>query len=866
MARTSIPVAVIVSLCCLVAGPRGSAQTRPAGPPATRPTADFTTITTQLGDADAEVRDHAGKSLWAAGKPAEPALRAAAASNDPEVARRAKAILREFSFGLYPDTPPEIFRLLSAYRKGDAQEKHNAVWGLSSKGVQGLRVLLKLREEERDPELKQMLAQVLEPREHELSILMLFDGQTDELEELLERSAPESPVAAQDYAALLLFTGKLPGKLAELHLQPLTERNAPVLVALARAAGDLPTARAAAQRSGNAELLNAILVEQQDWKTLAGRMAESSTDLKPAEELGFLCAYQRLGGDVAGWKKSIKRLQDRADEHAEDYVTCANDLRLNDAPEPATDVLLRHNDYLQASSFLAPRLKFKPALDLPRQAADHQPGDLTQIKARTVGTLFFLGHTEEARKLMTEVTRENRLRNDFAAWVSLVESARDTGMTRQADELAAVALEKSNGQSPLAPLFEKLGFADSAAATAWWKFLRKEFADDSAARNLARLRDVFDGTSSAEELDAITRLARRYAVDLPVLEREQWIETVADTMTAGHHDELAGQWIKRLEDTPTASSLVHAGDYHAGRKDWPAAIADYARAFETDHLQPTALFLHGWALAQSGAAAEGAAKMELAHRLPLGNETGRYAMVEELSRHKLNDDVKRELELIIHATAPRSWERNDAMRRYAQFVYDGGDYLAAADLWQQAFLQNLGAGVSFSEPWAYAIVPALIHKARSLGMIKAGQAQAALDEARLALDATPADADALIELVNSLDGSGHREAADTLYREQTEVYRKVVADYPDSSPLHNQLAWAQCMCHRDPDDALLNARRAVELDPASTASLDTLAEVYFARGDAASAAAQMQRCVELEPRVERHKRQLERFKAAMKKD
>ena len=46
-----------------------------------------------------------------------------------------------------------------------------------------------------------------------------------------------------------------------------------------------------------------------------------------------------------------------------------------------------------------------------------------------------------------------------------------------------------------------------------------------------------------------------------------------------------------------------------------------------------------------------------------------------------------------------------------------------------------------------------------------------------------------------------------------------------------------------------------------TRYLDTLAEVYFARGDAASAAAQIRRCIELEPQVKRHRKQLARFEA-----
>ncbi|HSU68012.1 MAG TPA: hypothetical protein VLJ39_14140, partial [Tepidisphaeraceae bacterium] len=391
-----------------------------------------------------------------------------------------------------------------------------------------------------------------------------------------------------------------------------------------------------------------------------------------------------------------------------------------------------------------------------------------------------------------------------------------------------------------------------------------QYSDDSAANNLHRLRAILDGTLPADQLEEVSRLARRYAVDLNILEREQWQETVADTLVAADKTDLARQWISRLEENGSASGLVHAGDFHADRDEWPAAAKDYANAFEHDRTQAAALFLQGWALSRSGHASEGAPLMEQAHQLPLGNETGRFALAEALARHKLTDDLRREFDLIIHATAPRSWERNDAMRRLAQIQYDKGDYAAAADLWEQAFLQNFSTNVSFSEPWAYAVVPSLIHKTRALGLIQSNRPSDAMIEAQLSFVDAPGDADALIELVNAFDKAGHKAEADALYAKQVAAYQKNVSDYPESGPLHNQLAWAQCMCHRDLNDALKNAKRAVELEPTSTASLDTLAEAYFALGDPASAAAQMKRCVELEPKVERHRTQLQRFEAAQK--
>jgi tetratricopeptide (TPR) repeat protein len=838
--------------------PKSTTQSSTAAPEADA----ISKLIHQLGDSDPKIRDEARKSLWTLGRAAEPALREAASGDDPEVSRRAKAILRDFTYGLYPDAPHEIFAFLESYRKGDQADKRVAVGGLSSLGVPGLRVLLKLREEERDPVMKQIIAQVLGPREHEVAVLMLADGQVGTVEQILESAAIDSPVAAQDYAALLLCSAKLPDKFARLKAAPPAVRSSRLLLAMARAAGDLPTARAAAELSGNPQLVEAILIEQRDWKMLASRLALRQGDMRAPDWLGYLCTYYRLAGDTASYRQTLKKLETHAAQHPEDHAACANGLFLNDAPDAATAILLKQDDYLLATNFLAPRLQLREAVDLPRRAAEHQPGEVTQVKARTVGTLEFIGESQKARKLMTEVTEENRLRNDFATWVYLIDSAREMGLRREMDQFAAAALEKATRQDPVLWLFERMRLGDPSSATLWWQFLKQQFADETTANRLARLRSIFDQTISKEDLEKLSELARRYAVDLPVAEREQWQATVADTLVAAGQMDLAGKWIEQLEQAPSAASLIHAGDFRAERKDWATAAGDYDNAWERDRTNAAALFLHGWALKQSGKHPEGEAMMELAHRLPLGNETERLALMETLTRHKLDDDAHREMELILHATAPRSWERNEAMRRAAEQLAGKGDNLAAADLWQQAFLQNLSSNVSFAEPWANVLVPALIHKTHAMGLIQSGQIEKAIEEADLMLEETPGDADALIDLVNALEKSGNKSQADALYVRHTALYRKMIGDYPNSGPLHNQLAWTQVMCHRELDDALNNGKRAVELEPASTASMDTLAEVYFARGDPAAAAAQMKRCVEIEPRVERHRKQLARFEAA----
>jgi tetratricopeptide (TPR) repeat protein len=836
----------------------------------TQPSSDaiVANLIRQLNDPDPQLREQATKELWTRGRSIEPALVAAAKGGPPEVVRRAKSILRDFAFGLYPDTPKDIFNLVAQYRDGDLGQKQTAIWMLNSHGMPGLRVLLRLHEQERAPELKTVYDQVLDSRRHDVATLLMADGDEAAVERILEDAIngqlPGARVALQDYTAFVYLNGKLPAKLDQLKGEALTPRNAGLHVALARAAGDLASARTAAEKLPEPESLDAILVEQGDWPALARRMDLNMERLEPSERLGYLCAYYRLAGDEPNVRKTAEKLVELADQAPQDHTFCAENLFLNGLPDQAESILLSHRDYVAASNYLASRLEFKKAIELPDLAQRDEPAKVLQVKARTVEALHFVGQTTRAKQLLADAAAENQFRNDLSTWTSLIEAAQQLGERGLADEYAAAALSRANQHEPIAAIFEKRHMGDGQDAALWWQLLRRESKMEPPAQTLRRLQEIFEGSVKGLSLKRLAQAAEKFTADLSPVDQENWRQTVARTFAQTGQTDLAEQWYSDLVKTSNnARILIDAGDFEVSRSNWPAAASDYATACERDPGNATALYLRGWALTQSGHTDEGRHLMESADRLPLGSESARHDLYETMKRHKLTADAQREIKLILTITAIRSWERNEALRESAEQAAARGDFLTAAELWERAFLANFSNSISFVEPWANIVVPALVHKTRALGLIQSGQIDAALKEARSTLHEVPADADALIELVNALDKSGHKAEADSLYQEQTTIYRQLTADYPKSGPAHNQLAWAQVMCHRELDDALKNAKRAVELEPTSTASLDTLAEVYFARGDAQDAVAQMRRCVELEPKVQRHRQQLERFSKAI---
>lgn len=859
---------IVIAMLVDLAGAFGQVATTLTSAPASQPADDgkVSALIGQLNDPDPDLREQATKSLWSRGRAVTPKLRAAAASGPPEVARRARSILRDFMYGLYPDTPKEIFDLLEQYRSGDLGQKQTAIWMLNSRGIAGLRVLLKLRNDERDEELKKMIARVLEPRAHDVAVMLIAEGETAAAEQNLESAAESASVtssAAQDYAAHLATTGKLAARRRQLEAEPLTARNAVVRFALARAAHDMPAAKAAAEKITDPDYLDSVLIDQGDWAGLAKRL-ENTPRLEPAERLGYLCTYYRLAGDEQNFRKTADKLVERADAAPQDFAFCAENLFLNGLPDRGEQILLAHKDYLTASCYLAPRLELTKALELPELAQKGQPAEVQKVRLRTVEALHFTGDNQKARQILDDAARENKLRNDPVVWTLLIESALQMGQQALAEQYFVDILTKATNQDPLAWVFEKMRIENGQAAALWWQFLRHEHPGDPVAQTLKDLRTIFARRVKDAELTKLAAAAEKYLPELQPVEREGWQEAVGDVLAKNGQTDLAVQWFSRLASSSgNPRVLIHAGDFQADRQNWTAAAALYEAAWERDYTRASALFLRGWALSQAGHSEEGRVMMEDADRLPLGSEVTRRELMEAMKRHNLDDAVRHEVDLILSLTPPRSFERNETMRDAAELAAAKLDYAGAVGYWERAFLGNLTNATSFLEPWANVVVPALIHKVRTLDMIQSGKMDAAVKEAKLTLEMVPADADALIDIVNAMDKAGHKTEAEALYRGQVDYYRKLTTDYPRSGPAHNQLSWAQVMCHRDLDDALKNANRAVELEPTSTASLDTLAEVYFAKGDARRAAEQMQKCVDLEPAVPRHRQQLARFQKAV---
>ncbi len=124
-----------------------------------------------------------------------------------------------------------------------------------------------------------------------------------------------------------------------------------------------------------------------------------------------------------------------------------------------------------------------------------------------------------------------------------------------------------------------------------------------------------------------------------------------------------------------------------------------------------------------------------------------------------------------------------------------------------------------------------------------------------------ADADVLHELIPELVARGREEDAQRLFEAAYQLFKVSLEQAPQEAEPMNNLAWLCARAGRRLDEALRLASRAVELEPDNAAYLDTLAEVHFARGEAARAVELEQQALRLRPGDPFMQRQLARFRA-----
>lgn len=860
--------AVLLAAIAAGAASLGAPEPRAASQPAVG-AARISDAIDDLGSDDFAVRERAVRTLWEIGEPARPALVEASESDNPEIARRAKGVLASFAYGVRPDTPQAVIDLLNLYRQGEPDQRKSVAGELSRQGVAGARVLLKLSGDEKDPVVRQVVLNAMGMTSRPSVARMIWEKDFSTANRFLATLAPYTELAARDHAAFLLLHGGIDEQIAELQKPATPTENAAGrnlrLACLHRAKGDYVKAAEAALAADDLLLHGAMMADAGKFAELAAFMQQKGVPDDDVEQLGFITAFFRLSGDTAASERWAKRLVDYAHRNPSDHGNAVEALMLNERPDDAIEVLLSKQNHLAAADYLSARLDFKRLEEVAVKAREQSPADLPRILCRFAQLQHFRGESDAAEKTMQEVARGEHGQVDFGTWVEIVGLSPGAGIDREViDGWVAHGLVVARPQDDTTRMFDRAGFADSARAQAWWRVLRDHRAGYTPGEALALCRRIDRKQMPADELSPLLDKMRDLAVTLPNGERNARMRLIADTLAdIGRVNDAVAISTEITKRSAAAANFVHLGELRAKAGQWDGALDAFSRAFDADPSLINAVALQAWALTKLERHAEAKVLIEHAHLMPLANEAARHSLAETFASHGMKADAARERQLTALLGDASNWEVCDSVRRMADDLATT-DALGAAALWDRAFLANLTTRTMFVDASANLTIPVLIRRTKAIGKIAKGDIAGALADADACFKMMPAEADAQIAIIRELDKAGKKAEADVVYQRAFAYFRDIQQKYPESAPANNLVAWLSGCVKRDLDYALACARKGVELEPKSTAILDTLSEVYFARGEIDEALAINKRCREMEPHVRHHQENFERFSKAKK--
>jgi tetratricopeptide (TPR) repeat protein len=849
---------------CARAAPQGMEKLQHVVNETKQPDAIATAVA-ELAHPDAGVRERASRYLWLAGKAATGALTAAAESGDPEVATRARSILLDFKFGIYPDTPKEVRDIIVSYRDGQAKDKVAALQALWGMGRPAYPVLARLWLAETDERLSSDLYRQIAQHGPAMASALIAEEEHEAAEMLLEMGVKDGADASiRGLAAYRLLRGELDplAKRLRERIESLDDKQVQLLAHLYRAKGDLQSARALLAKIP-ATMKEQLLVETGNWRELAQLGAIASGDGASIEQIGLLAAYRRLAGEAQAADAMLKLLSDAGAGGGAGPAqrTSAVALLMNDRPGEAVEVLRKGGHAVAALQVLAAQQRYRAALELAEKAEPNPGAEALRLSAMKGAVLHHVGEEREAGKIFETLAGGRDQAGSVASLAAGLEVALRWDLDEQAVLFTSKLLAPSRPNPDPAEILNQVFYRRGAEAGYWWSFFREAHAGEAPEKSLKRVWAIMRKELPETELLALARQARESATKLPRHWRYKRLELLGLTLRSYNLDaEAESVLLELVKETGRTETYLQLGHAATRQRKWEEAAEHYSQAMQRDRSQAVPRYLRGWALVQLGQEQPGRALMEQAVLMPLADEAERYRLAEALRDVGLADAEVRQYELIL-ATGPAHSEIvgrvlwrllfND------RFVND--DLTRASRLADRAVVGFFGNLDDF-DITAYLGVAHLAQKLRARALLADGSIDEAMTVAHACFAMLPASSNLVIEMTPQLEKLGRRERADELVARAVALHETLIADHPKCASHHNSLAWTLARCRRQLDRALAHAKRAAELEPANCAILDTLAEVHFQRGETEQAIRAIGKCIELEPGVERHRLALERFK------
>lgn len=787
-----------------------------------------------------EQREQGMGELWKEGDKAVEILRKLSEDTNPEVAARARLILGKVELGVTPETPAKLVAMLEEYWSADGRERIKILQKIQKEAE--FDFLMRLSRFEKDPDVRREIDSIITREMPRIVRGLLNENKVDEAKKVLGTSNQLAPMI--HLGQILSNEGVLDQEIARLKASN-EEDDQKRYLAYLRVKGDPALLRSEAARLGDtqAELIAALV--QGDFLAYfshqleKGRMSDSARDY-----LRWVIA--EYSGDQAGRKAVLESLLKAAKRDSGNLGPRVTLFRMGYGdrvipliPDDQVSLLANYHamqeDYPEVERIL--ELPDAEGLDdwlkkwgeLARKQLSREKRPAMDRLLEAAGFLEARGRYDEAWKCTRKIfdLTRNHQNIEREEWLnSLFYSAPKA-------VLSGVAREIDDFEQVVSVIFQELPTGN--AYHVWLYDLLGELEPKMAMRKRVLLTFSFSHRHpliDAKEFDIyFERVFDRISKSKESLKDFLKFTSVLMERNRGRELEMVVEAREKGgEPNPYFAGLLA---YDSGRLKEAAENFSKVEVGEDD-AEPVVLYELGLVMNKAGLA-KGAEYLEKARRFDDGSPRNLYGF----SRHAVHaGDLKQAREFLeqailrspLLATASGYNETNSYIQELASLTLTLKEWKKARAYREAyALMASYRDGIDYGHYYSRNRFQALV--ARGAVAMEAGkveEAVAAFGEAHRIL---PRDGYLANELFPVMREVGLGVYHDQLFAISARHAREMIQRYPMDDNGYNNFGWMASRANRCLDEAYQYQLKALELNPQSAAYLDTMGEIFFAKGN-----------------------------------
>lgn len=817
----------------------------PADPPApAEESPDPLALVGRLASESYHEREAATQELWDMGERGLEALRTAQDSQDPEVAYRARRLVRRIQTGITPDTPPEIVQLVEAYHRGDPDDKRIVMEALRKKAA--YMQVLRLHRFEEDPlaleECSETVELVVIPAVQELLAKEDWDAARTTMS-----LVPRTSDNLRRRAAFSWFRGEID----EDMLIATRENDREFALALTRARGDIEGVLELAGELNREELVAGMSLFQGDPVPYFNWVADNH-HFSATMRLNAEIARCRWLGDLGQAATYAKVLAAEARANEDDPKPMAS-LLLNgywDQALPVMEGRTEHADRLYAYyemveqpakaiavyGYKGPADEKAAWIDGLMAKVSEKPAKATEERELLVTVGAFLvarGERELGLEIGRRLGRIMRKRGNQKDWLEFIGQLGDAaGVHYELAFAAAVdSMEKGNENIHAAQAIAAI-FRNPEIAMRHWDRLKSE--KDVPPRERLMLLGAIYGMVEMEPERVEPVLNRLFTKAVTALGDERR-QALADLVEPAAYRDDANDvrelfvMLSEIDGIDRWSHLL--GVYHSYMCDWESAAKAWEAELSRNPKGSQAMISLAATKIRMGARDE-AAELLRVPRMNAFDEVDRLAQLAEVfSSYNISEDAESCLRRILMTADPTSRSWVAAGGEFAKYAKKRGEWRVAAAFMEVENLFDVRDQSTYISPLMYLRKRFEADFMRGLALHEEGREEDALALFDRSFQFLIGDGVLADDFFPLLREAGLADAHDRYFEISWERIMESIDSYPAAHNTYNSAAWLASRAVRRLDEAETLEAMALAVRPKQAAYLDTMAEVWFARGN-----------------------------------